>query len=222
MTQSENITELLQSLAKAQSEFPTMPKDSKGYGYKYTAFDTIVTLIKPILSKYGLGYLQPITFTEDGHTAITTRIFDSKGNYIEDTALLPSVSLAKGNEAQNLGAAITYMRRYTLSSMLGISCDEDVDGSINATQNTPDKKQEENHQQSPAPKKGNYTKEEADTCGSLLNCTYPDGTPVFSGEDRLQYKRMLMKSGADTVKAIASEKDKRCAAWKAPVQGELY
>ena len=61
MKQSDNISGLLKALCAAQAEFPTMPKDSSGYGYKYTNLDTIVLTIKPILAKHNLGYIQPIT-----------------------------------------------------------------------------------------------------------------------------------------------------------------
>ena len=35
MKQSESVKTLLEALAKAQSKFSTLPKDKKGYGYKY-------------------------------------------------------------------------------------------------------------------------------------------------------------------------------------------
>lgn len=128
MKQSESITKLLESFCKAQGEFPTLPKDKNGYNYKYTDLDTVISTVRPILAKYNIGFMQSLTTLENGSPAITTRLFNNAGEWIEDTTPLPNVSLSKGNAAQNTGAAITYMKRYTLCAMLGISSDEDPDG----------------------------------------------------------------------------------------------
>ena len=133
MKQSETIKSLLEGLVKAQAEFPTLPKDKSGYGYKYTDLDTVISTVKPILAKFNIGFMQMLSTLEGNVKAITTRVFNSAGEWIEDTTPLPDVAMAKTNAAQNLGAAITYMKRYTLCAMLGISSDEDVDG--NAQQN---------------------------------------------------------------------------------------
>lgn len=146
MKQSEKINTLLKSLRVAQSEYPTLPKDKKGYGYNYTDLDTVVTTIKPIFEKNKLGYIQSLTTLESGKNGITTRIFNDEGEWIEDTIALPDVAMAKTNAAQNLGASITYMRRYALCSMLGISSDEDVDAS------TISEKKESSNKQSQPPK----------------------------------------------------------------------
>ena len=127
MRQSEHIEKLSAALVKAQAEFVTLPKNKQGYGYKYTDLDTVITYIRPILAKNGLGFLQILTHGESGRTGIVTRIFSCDGEYIEDVVPLPDVAMAKTNAAQNMGAAITYMRRYALCSMLGISSDEDTD-----------------------------------------------------------------------------------------------
>lgn len=129
MTQSENIKELLAALADAQAELPTMPKSSQAYGYKYTDLDTIVQTIRPILHKHGLAYIQSVGGS-DACFALTTRLFHKSGQYIEDTATIPAITGAKNNAAQLLGMGITYMRRYALCAMLGITSDEDVDANV--------------------------------------------------------------------------------------------
>ena len=52
------------------------------------------------------------------------------GEAIQSDTLIPqNVQLAKMNEFQVLGSAITYIRRYALSSMLGLVTDKDTDAS---------------------------------------------------------------------------------------------
>ena len=137
MKQSENVSDLLAALVEAQAEFPTMPKDktagSGAYSYKYADLDTIATAIKPILKKNGLGYTQSVECGGSGLT-LCTRVFHKSGQWIEGEALLPVITNTKSNAAQSMGMSITYMRRYALSAMLGITSDEDTDANFNAPQ----------------------------------------------------------------------------------------
>ena len=50
--------QIFSSLLKAQNEVTNPAKNAKGYGYKYATLDTILTLVKPILAKHGLGIYQ--------------------------------------------------------------------------------------------------------------------------------------------------------------------
>lgn len=195
MKQSESVTKLLESFSKAQAEFPTLPKDKNGYNYRYTDLDTVISTVRPILAKYSMGFMQALTTLENGRWAISTRIFNTSGEWIEDTTTLPDVSLAKGNAAQNVGAAITYMKRYTLCAMLGISSDEDPDGkpdgnvdyNARAQQNT-QKPAPKPAQKKPAklpftPKGGETTPEEQKRIKELCGAKYDNGTPVFTMDE---------------------------------------
>ena len=133
MEQSTEIKELLAALCNVQGEMPTMPKDKQGYSYRYTDFDTIVTTIKPLLKKNNIGFMQSLTMVGES-PAITTRMFSQSGQYIQDTVTLPKVEMKGTTAAQNMGASITYMKRYALCAMFGITADEDVDGVTQATQ----------------------------------------------------------------------------------------
>lgn len=229
MRQSESINTLLKSLTMAQSEYPTLPKDKKGYGYNYTDLDTVITTIKPIFEKNKLGFIQSLTTLENGKNGITTRIFSVEGEWIEDTIALPDVAMAKTNAAQNLGASITYMRRYALCSMLGISSDEDVDATT--TTETQSKQTQTKQTQTKTPQKqqattqlkgGPDTPDQTKTINELLK-TEINGIKVFSPEEIKQVASWRLEYTADEVIAsLQDEVNKRKAAQTPDVPNEIF
>lgn len=122
--------EFAKDLINAQSEIGTLPKDKQGYGYKYTDFDTVIKTVKPILKKNKLGFCQLLQTTENGKSGITTILFHESGESVQAWFELPAVVVGKANNAQNVGASISYIKRYALCSILGCSSDEDTDGAV--------------------------------------------------------------------------------------------
>ena len=117
---------LFKNLAAFQQEVPVIHKGTQGYGYSYANLSTIFEVINPLLKKHGLGFTQLV-----GTNEIKTIIFDiSSGETIETTTNIPdNVDLKGMNKFQVLGSAITYIRRYALSSALGLITDKDTDAS---------------------------------------------------------------------------------------------
>lgn len=130
--------DLFKALADFQQEVPAIHKGTKGYGYSYADLSTIFETINPILKKHDLGFTQLIQ-----GDYINTKVFHTKtGDYIESNVDIPQNVVLKGqNEFQVLGSAITYLRRYALSSALGLVTDIDADGSSNQTKTTEPMKQ---------------------------------------------------------------------------------
>ena len=126
--------ELYKAIVAFQSEVPTIKKNASGYNYKFADLDEITKVIKPLLTKHGLGYTQPL----DG-TNIKTIIFHAEsGESLESVVHIPQdVELKGQNQFQVMGSAITYLRRYALSSALGLVTDEDADGAGEQVKNTP-------------------------------------------------------------------------------------
>ena len=215
MNQSEKLTTLFSDLAKAQAEFPTLPKDKNGYNYKYTDLDTVISTLRPILAKYNIGFMQTLTTTGNGMSAMTTRLFNAAGEWLEDTTPLPGISLAKGNAAQNLGAAITYMKRYTLCAMLGVSCDEDPDGKADGNPDFNARNQNNKNDQKGAPKPqkkgpagGPDTPEQQKRIKELLATKSPSGVEIFK-DVRAKVGKWRMERTADQViKYLEEEKAK--------------
>lgn len=117
--------ELFKALANFQQEVPILHKDTQGYGYSYTDLPEILRTINPLLKKHGLGFIQPL----NGNELKTVVFHYESGESIESTVIIPEDSMKGMNKYQSLGSGITYMRRYALSSFLGLVTDKDIDGS---------------------------------------------------------------------------------------------
>lgn len=117
--------ELYKALAAFQAEVPTIKKNASGYGYKFADLEEINNVIKPLLTKHGLGYIQPLQ-----GTSVQTVVFHvESGESIESLTEIPQgVELKGQNTFQVGGSAITYYRRYSLASFFGLVTDEDADG----------------------------------------------------------------------------------------------
>lgn len=125
------------ALSAFQQECPVIHKGTEGYGYSYADLSTILGIINPLLAKHGLGFTQPL----DGKSVKTILFHIESGDTIESTIEIPQdVSLAKMNQFQVLGSAITYLRRYALASILGLVTDKDTDASELPTINQPEAK----------------------------------------------------------------------------------
>lgn len=131
---------LLKSVAAFQQECPTIHKATQGYGYTYADLPAIFKVINPLMKKHGLGFMQEI----HDDTLITTIFHIESGEMRESRANIPQGVQLKGmNDFQVLGSAITYIRRYALSSALGLVTDKDIDAAGEQTksaQPTPAKK----------------------------------------------------------------------------------
>lgn len=114
-------------LLEFQTSIETIKKDGKNTFFKkqngqastYATLPNILAEVKPILNALKLVLTQPITNNEV-KTIITC---SESGEKIESGIPLPT-----NLNAQQAGSAITYFRRYTLSSLLALEIDEDDDG----------------------------------------------------------------------------------------------
>jgi len=136
MKTKEQTTEtksLFKSLAAFQQEVPVIHKETKGYGYSYADLPTIFDKINPLLAKHQLGFTQPIM-----GDCVKTIIFHTEtGESIESLTDIPKGVQLKGmNDFQVLGSAVSYIRRYSLSSILGLVTDKDTDAAGEQTKSS--------------------------------------------------------------------------------------
>ena len=107
-------------LLQFQTQIGIIKKDSKNPHFKntYASLEQILSEVKPILTECGLILLQPIN--DKGVCTVITMENGTETDFVESYIPLPT-NLAP----QPLGSAITYYRRYTLSSLLALEIDDD-------------------------------------------------------------------------------------------------
>lgn len=119
---------IISALIKIQSEVTNISKDTQGFGYKYAKLDSVLDMLRPIFNRHDVLIWQDVS-SEDGEMVrITTSFIHASGEKKEQILSYPIPSLSKMNSMQNLGSAISYLRRYCLMTMIGIAGTEDDDG----------------------------------------------------------------------------------------------
>ena len=124
---SNNIDKLAESLAKAQGEMKGAKANSANPFFKsnYADLHAVIKSAFPHLSKHGLSVSQGNEMIM-GAVCVTTTLMHSSGQWLRSKVKLP---LSK-KDAQGVGAAITYGRRYGLSAIVGIAQYDDDAQSI--------------------------------------------------------------------------------------------
>ena len=119
MNKSESITDLAAALCLAQAEMGGATKNSTNPHFKssFADLESVIKVIKPAFFKHGLSFIQlPITSEGGKGIGVSTMLMHSSGQWIEGEYLLPLEKVTP----QGAGAAITYARRYSLVSLVGI------------------------------------------------------------------------------------------------------
>ena len=140
MEMNHQINELAAALARAQSEMrnPTTNATNPFFKSKYAPLNEVINVTKPILSKYGLSFIQMAT-TKEMAVGVATMLLHESGQYILSEYLwLTPVK----DDPQAYGSALTYARRYSLCAVLGVVGDKDDDG--NAASEVRVKQEKEN------------------------------------------------------------------------------
>lgn len=127
-----SIDKLAAALAKAQGEFPVIPKDSEVvvyskeppkrelYRYKYADLTTIIDKTRPALSKNGLSFTQGMVAN-----GLVTTLMHESGQVLK-AGFVPCES-PKSSDYKAVAGMFTYVKRISLTAALGVSADEDVD-----------------------------------------------------------------------------------------------
>lgn len=134
MKRSETQSEILKALAQFHKNIIQPKKDANNpfFKSKYVPLENVTEVIDKVSPEYGLAYAQEaLTNTDKGMVGVTTLLTHESGEWIEFDPLFLK---ADKQTAQGYGSAITYARRYALSSAFGIASETDDDGNETTTQ----------------------------------------------------------------------------------------
>jgi hypothetical protein len=116
--------ELFAALALAQAEVENANKNAANphFRSKYADLAEVLNTVRPVFAKHGLSLLQSPEF-DGAMVSVVTLVAHKTGGYVTAQAsCVPAKS-----DAQGVGSATTYLRRYAASAMAGIA-QEDDDG----------------------------------------------------------------------------------------------
>lgn len=120
---------LFAAYAKAQAGMGAVQKDATNahFSTKYATLGAACEAVLPSMTTNGLAVVQSPSF--DGEVlTVETLVLHSEGGWMKS-----SLSVRPGKpDAQGLGSAITYLRRYALMSLAGVA-PEDDDGNAAVT-----------------------------------------------------------------------------------------
>lgn len=128
---------IYKKLFEAKKEIGKISKDSKNPFFKSKYFDvnSLLEHVEPILQIHELLLLQPII-----ENKVRTCLFDVETSQ----EVFSEMTLPNIQDPQKLGSAITYYRRYTLQSLLGLQAEDDDGNKASNKTNTNKNKSKKN------------------------------------------------------------------------------
>lgn len=137
MSQRQAQQDFAAAMARFQAECPSIKKSSKAnfatrgggaMSYTFAALDEIADTVNPILAKHGLSYTWDATVTGGALTCVCT-VRHCNGFSTQSSITLPTDSASAMSSQQKVGSALTFARRLSLTSALGLTTtDDDTDG----------------------------------------------------------------------------------------------
>jgi hypothetical protein len=95
---------------------------------RYVSLDALLDAVKPVLKEHNLALVQVLE-TEEGKVGVSTSLLHSSGHFFSFGKLMVK---ADGLTAQQVGGCLTYIRRQSIQTAMGISVDLDHDGNDSA------------------------------------------------------------------------------------------
>ena len=131
MKHSESIAALASALAKAQLQIEPASKNATNPHFRshYADLASIWDACRGPLNTNGLSIVQFPCDGDVGRTGLCTMLLHSSGEYISEVVTTRS----QKDDPQGLGSALTYLRRYALAAVVGVTATEDDDGNAAST-----------------------------------------------------------------------------------------
>ena len=130
---SESTAKLDEALAKAILGFGEVLKENENpfFKSKYADLSAVLAATRKQLAQHGIS-LRQWPYTEDGKVGITSRLC-CQGEWEESECSIP---LTGKQDAQAVGSALTYIRRYATQSILCVAAESDDDANAAVVQKT--------------------------------------------------------------------------------------
>lgn len=138
VTMSTSIAELAGALAAAQGEIETAKKDrvNTHFSARYATLAASWEACRAALSKNAIAVIQsPVDGADETRIGLVTLLAHKSGQWMRSEMSAPVMpQVTKTDQVgkrtpQSVGSAITYLRRYALQAMVGVSSDDD-DGAL--------------------------------------------------------------------------------------------
>lgn len=123
MQTSESISKISPAFLAAQKAITFAAKDAVNphLKSKYADLPSVIDAVKSALNDNGIAFIQTATESDDGRLRLTTTLVHESGEWFRDTAVIP----VPKQDPQGYGAALSYLRRYSLSAFTGLYQDDD-------------------------------------------------------------------------------------------------
>jgi hypothetical protein len=136
---SNQIENLAAALSKAQAVIENVSKDKKGFNYKYADLASCLTAVKKPFADNGLSVSQLVSQDMNGKQILITLLIHESGQWLKSIFAVENVVMKQCNSLQQLGAGLTYARRYAFSAIVGLSQEDDDAQSIRKGHNIQEK-----------------------------------------------------------------------------------
>ena len=127
MPATKEPTNATTSLVKALAALDNVKANKVNPAYKgsrYISLDALLEAVKPVLLEHDLALVQTLV-SEEGKVGVSTAFLHASGERFDFGRLMVK---AEGLTPQQVGGAITYLRRQSIQTACGISVDLDDDG----------------------------------------------------------------------------------------------
>ena len=124
LEQSNPYADVIAALAKMDNVGAN--RINPAFKARYVSLDALLDAVKPVLAEHNLALIQTLE-TEEGKVGVSTSLLHTSGHLFSFGKLMVK---AEGLTAQQVGGAITYIRRQSIQTACGISVDLDDDGSL--------------------------------------------------------------------------------------------
>lgn len=123
LTHSESVGDIGPALLEAQKavQDPVKNKTNPHFGNSYADLNALLEAVRPVLHEQGILLVQSPGEANGQVTLDTMFLHTESGQWVRGHASSP---MSK-QDPQGVGSAITYLRRYSLSAMLGLGAEDD-------------------------------------------------------------------------------------------------